>query len=34
MPLNKQNINFLENGGFLEFEVFHKAIGASNNLNV
>jgi len=24
----------LENGGCLEFEVFHKAIGASNNLNV
>jgi len=34
MPLNKDNIEFLESGGFLEFEVFHKAIGASNNLNV
>ena len=24
----------MENGGCLEFEVFHKAVGASNNLNV
>lgn len=34
MPLNKDNMEFIESGGFLEFEVFHKAIGASNNLNV
>lgn len=34
MPLNQFNREWLENGGFLEFEVFHKAVGASNNLNV
>lgn len=34
MPLNAENMEFLESGGCLEFEVFHKAMGASNNLNV
>jgi hypothetical protein len=34
MPLDTFNREWLENGGFLEFEVFHKAVGASNNLHV
>lgn len=34
MPLNEFNRKWLEDGGSLEFEVFHKAVGASNNLNV
>ena len=34
MPINTANRQFLESGGHLEFEVFHRAVGASNNLNV
>ena len=34
MPLDSFNREWLQNDGFLEFEVFHKAVGASNNLNV
>lgn len=35
MPLNRFNLDFLETGRTLEFEVYHKAMGAnSNNLNV
>ena len=34
MPINKFNEEWLEEGGNLEFEVFHKAVGASDNLNV
>lgn len=34
MPINTANREFLESGGQLEFEVFHRAVGASNNLNV
>ena len=34
MPINQANREWLEAGGNLEFEVFHKAIGASNNLDV
>ena len=34
MPINTANREFLESGGHLEFEVFHRAVGASNNLNV
>ena len=34
MPINKFNSEWLEEGGSLEFEVFHKAVGASDNLNV
>lgn len=35
MPLNQSNIEYLEGGQTLEFEVYHKAMGAnSNNLNV
>ena len=34
MPVNNTNTDWLEEGGMLEFEVFHKAVGASNNLNV
>jgi len=34
MPINTSNREFLESGGHLEFEVFHRAVGASNNLNV
>jgi len=33
MPINKVNQEFLKNGA-LEFEVFHKAVGASDNMNV
>lgn len=34
MPIHEANREWLEGGGCLEFEVFHKAVGASNNLNV
>jgi len=34
MPLDTFNREWLENDGFLEFEVFHKAVGASDNLHV
>jgi hypothetical protein len=34
MPINKFNTEWLEEGGVLEFEVFHHAVGASDNLNV
>jgi hypothetical protein len=34
MPINKFNTEWLEEGGTLEFEVFHHAVGASDNLNV
>jgi hypothetical protein len=34
MPLNEFNLEFIENNKTLEFEVFHKSIGASDNLNV
>jgi hypothetical protein len=34
MPIHQANREWLEAGGCLEFEVFHKAVGASNNLNV
>lgn len=34
MPLNEANKQFLEMGETLEFEVFHRATGASNNFNV
>lgn len=34
MPINKFNTEWLEEGGNLEFEVFHKAVGASDNMNV
>jgi hypothetical protein len=34
MPIHQSNREWLEAGGCLEFEVFHKAVGASNNLNV
>ena len=34
MPLTPENMEFLETGGCLEFEVFHKAFSASNNLDV
>jgi len=31
MPLNSFNKQFLENGGVLKFEVFHKAVGFANS---
>ena len=34
MVVNEANQEWLEAGGNLEFEVFHKAIGSSNNLDV
>ena len=34
MPINQTNQEWLEAGGYLEFEVFHRAIGASNNFDV
>ena len=34
MVLDESNRQFLERGSGLEFEVFHRAIGASNNFDV
>lgn len=34
VPLNTFNVEFLKSGSTLEFEVYHKAVGASNNLQV
>lgn len=34
MPIDRANREFLEADGHLEFEIFHRAVGASNNLNV
>ena len=35
MPLNQFNVDYLQSGKTLEFEVFHRALGAtSNNMDV